>query len=180
MVLRKFCPNQHVDSLAGIDLEALAQAGIKGIIVDVDNTLVEWDKEVLSEASVSWVKRAKELGLGVCIVSNGKEERVARFAGELEVPGFAKAIKPRKKGFLKALEVLGTKPEETAIVGDQLFTDVLGGNRTGLYTIWMTPLSDKELFSTKCMRRLEQQITRKLEERGMLCRETSRDEEKAG
>lgn len=180
MVLRKFCPNQHVESLEDIDLDALISKGIKALAVDVDNTLVAWDKDELGPASKAWVKKAQSLGLQICIVSNGKSERVARLAGELGVPGFAKAIKPRKKGFLQALELLGTRPEETAAVGDQIFTDVLGGNRTGLYTIWMTPLSDKELVTTKLVRKVERRIVRMLEKDGLLVRQPGERGVKAG
>ncbi len=179
MLLQKFCPNQRVDSLDQIDLADLSEAGIRGIIVDIDNTLVEWDRDTLGDKSRAWVTKAKELGFVVCLVSNGRTERVHRLAAELGVPGFANAIKPRKKGFLQALAQLGTAPDQTAIVGDQIFTDVLGGNRTGLYTIWVRPLSDKELVTTQFMRRLERRLVRKLEDKGLL-RRMPNWEEKVG
>ncbi|NLY56305.1 MAG: YqeG family HAD IIIA-type phosphatase [Firmicutes bacterium] len=176
MLLRKFCPHERVDSLDQIDLAALYDAGMRGIIVDIDNTLVAWDSDTIGESSRAWVFKAKELGYAVCLVSNGRTERVQRLAAELGVPGFANAIKPRKKGFLQALAALGTPPEQTAIVGDQIFTDVLGGNRTGLYTIWVRPLSDKELVTTQFMRRLERRLVRKMEEKGLLRKEQDWEE----
>ena len=176
LALRLLCPNKFVNSLAEINLPLLQAQGVKALIVDIDNTLVAWDKAEIESANRAWIEKAKQLGFSLCIVSNGKEKRVQGLARELGIPGLANAIKPRKRGFLRALELMNVRPEETAIVGDQLFTDILGGNRSGVYTIWVTPLSDQELPTTKLMRKLERRVARNLVKKGWLVTGSNRSE----
>jgi HAD superfamily phosphatase (TIGR01668 family) len=115
-----------------------------------------------------WVQEIKDAGIKVCILSNALEHRVRAVGESLGVPWVSRAVKPRKSPFRQALKILGTAPRETAVIGDQIFTDIWGGNRMGLYTIWTTPLSTKELFSTKAVRRLERLVVKKFREKGIL------------
>ena len=86
----------------------------------------------------------------------------------LDVPAISKARKPSRRAFRQALATLGTTEKETAVVGDQLFTDVLGGNRLGLYTVLVMPLSKREFFGTKAIRSLERIVLRRLIRRGLV------------
>jgi len=146
-----------------IPLDKLHRKRIRSLIIDLDNTVTKWnDMEVSSEA-IRWFKEVKEKGFKVCLVSNNPGERVSFIAGELGIPSISKAGKPRRKAFRQALMILDSKRHETAVIGDQLFTDILGGNRMGLLTIWVEPLSSKEFIGTKVMRLFEKFIVRNLD-----------------
>jgi HAD superfamily phosphatase (TIGR01668 family) len=161
-------PKVQANSVLGLSLEELKKAGIRGIIFDLDNTLVEWKQDTLNPAVIELVSRFKDYGFKMCILSNALTQRVAIVAGTLDIPYVSRAIKPCKSPFKRALDLLGTIPQETAVVGDQLFTDILGGNRMELYTIWTTPLSTIEFVSTKVVRRLERLIVKRFRRKGIL------------
>lgn len=167
-VLKKFSPDLILDSIYELNLKDLQDKGIKGIITDLDNTLVAWNVQQIEEPLKDWLKTVKEAGFKVCILSNNSSGRVEEFAARAGVPAVSKAVKPRRGGFRRALEQMGLETSETAVLGDQLFTDILGGNRTGLYTILVTPLSQKEFFGTRIMRQVEKILIRKLKEKGLL------------
>lgn len=164
--MRILRPAEWHSSIHAIDLQALKGRGIRGVIVDLDNTLVAWRYPRPTPAVQEWLARVRSEGLKVCIVSNGGSRRVAAFAREAGVPYIGRAAKPRGRGFREALELLGTRPGETAVVGDQIFTDVLGGNRLGLYTILVKPVSRREFIGTRLVRRVERLVLRYLERRG--------------
>jgi HAD superfamily phosphatase (TIGR01668 family) len=161
-------PKGQANSVLGLSLEELKEAGIRGLIFDLDNTLVEWNQSSLTPETIDLICRLKDNGFRICILSNALTERVAIVAGTLDIPYVSRAAKPRKSPFKKALDLLGTIPQETAVIGDQLFTDILGGNRMELYTIWTTPLSTTELISTKMVRRLERLIVKRFRRKGIL------------
>ncbi len=165
---RKLCPKIQAQSVFELDIPQLKRTGIKGVIFDLDNTLIEWKSEQLTPEVIALIASFKKEGFRLCILSNALENRVENVAKFLEVPYVSRAIKPRKSSFRKALEILGTSPEETAVVGDQLFTDILGGNRMKLYTIWTTPLSKTEFLSTKAMRKLEKMVVKRFRKKGIL------------
>ncbi|NLV92782.1 MAG: YqeG family HAD IIIA-type phosphatase [Firmicutes bacterium] len=167
-MIERFCPDEVHRSLSDIDLSKLWQQGIRGIILDVDNTIVRWDSSVLPTETLEWIADAKERGFRLCIASNGVSRRVKALAREMDIPAIAKAVKPRKKPFRSALELLRTGPEETMVIGDQVFTDVFGGNRLNLYTVLINPLGTKELRTTRLMRRLERSVIRRLHKKGYL------------
>ncbi|MEN3203644.1 MAG: YqeG family HAD IIIA-type phosphatase [Atribacterota bacterium] len=157
-IFRYFLPHLFVSALEDIDLVKLRNRGIRGLIVDLDNTLVAWDTYDLPERIARWIEKAKEQGFAICIVSNALERRVAYFSRLLAIPGISKAQKPRRGAFRVALEILGLKRNEVAVIGDQVFTDVFGGNRLGLYTILVRPLSEREFFTTRLGRFFERLI----------------------
>jgi len=167
-LLKKLCPRQIAASLWSLDLEDLKGKGITAIILDLDNTLLPWGSNDIPAETLRWVDKAKKLGFKLCITSNGLTGRVQQIAATLDVPAVCKAVKPRKKPFQKALELLETCPGETAVAGDQLFTDILGGNRLSLYTILTNPLSDRELSSTRLLRRVETYVMGRLLKKGCL------------
>ncbi|OUN00867.1 MAG: hypothetical protein BAA04_13150 [Firmicutes bacterium ZCTH02-B6] len=167
-MLRLLVPDSCYPSLYDVDLDELSRRGIRGLILDLDNTLAEYANAAVPPRTRAWVQEAKARGFRLCITSNARPQRVKAFAESLGVPGIAYAVKPVRRAFRRALEILGTTPQETAVVGDQLFTDVLGGNRMGMYTVLVNPLSTNELGTTRLMRRLERRVLRHLVRRGMV------------
>jgi HAD superfamily phosphatase (TIGR01668 family) len=166
-VLKKLTPDLYVKSIYHIDLDDLQRRGIRAIITDLDNTLVAWDDPLPNQRLIAWLKGAQAKGFSVYIVSNNSRDRVQKFARAFGVPAISKAIKPRRGAFRTACEAMGVEPKEAAIVGDQVFTDVLGGNRLGAYTILVVPVSDREFFGTKIMRMLERLVLRRLKAWGV-------------
>lgn len=167
-MLRKLCPQSQAESVSQLGPDFFIQQGIRGVIIDLDNTLVPWGEDTIEPDMAQWVRDMKNSGLKLCILSNALEARVRVVGDLLDLPFVPRAVKPRKSPFRKAMEILGTIPEETAVVGDQLFTDILGGNRLDLYTIWTTPLSEEEFVSTKAVRRLERMVVRRFRKKGIL------------
>ncbi len=159
---RLLLPAMYVESIYHIDLAKLRARGIDTIISDLDNTLVPWRKNKINPALKPWLKSVKAQGFKVCLVSNALEKRIAYFRAELNIPGISFANKPSRRAFLQALTLLGSKPETTAMIGDQIFTDVLGGNRLGLFTILVVPLCDRDFFFTRMARLFERWVLRRL------------------
>jgi len=167
--MKRLIPDSFVESVYNIDLDQLQARGIKGIITDLDNTLVRWDEPDATPRLVEWLDHVRDTrGIKVCIVSNNQDHRVERFAKPLNIPWIAKARKPISAPFHRALKVLGTTREQTVVIGDQLFTDVLGGNRMGLYTILVVPVGEKEWIGTKVLRMMERIALRYLRRRGLI------------
>lgn len=159
--MRKYLkPNLYYNFLWDVDPVLLKEKGIRGVILDLDNTLVEWGRDEIDERVRVWLKRARDLSLSFCILSNNFSHRVKKIAFELDIPATTKAIKPFGFAFKKAMLILRTRVEETAVIGDQLFTDILGGNCAGLYTILITPRNGREFIATRLMRRLENRVMR--------------------
>ncbi len=153
-----FRPDAYAERLSSVSLDALAERGVRGIIVDLDNTLVGYGSDVMAPDGAAWVVRARERGFAVCLVSNNFTERVARAGEELGVPAIASALKPSPHGFLRALRVLGTARGTTVVVGDQLFTDVLGAKLVGIHAILTEPLVAKDWLGTRVLRFLERAL----------------------
>lgn len=163
-----FCPDECVESVLDIDLRRLKRRGIRALILDLDNTLLAWETEEIPANVSRWVSEAQELGFDICVASNGTKARVRKLAAELGVPAISKAVKPRKRPFRRALEILKASGDVTAVVGDQVFTDVLGGNRMDLYTILINPVSRSELRTTRMVRRVERRVLTRLQKKGRL------------
>lgn len=165
---KNFLPNEYVKSIFHISPETLIEKGIKGIITDLDNTLVEWDRPEATPEIIAWVKQMQQAGLQVTILSNNNEIRVKSFCTPLGTPFIFDARKPLRKSFKKALALMSLKREEVVMVGDQLMTDVLGGNRFGVYTILVVPVASSDGFFTKFNRQIERRIMAKLKRSGMI------------
>jgi len=166
--MKKLIPDLICESVFAIDLDELRGRKISGLLVDIDNTLVPWGEPEMEEAFVDWVQSAKNKGFKVCLVSNAKKPRAEGFATLLDIPAVGMALKPLGRAFKRGMSLLNLGPREVAVVGDQLFTDVFGGNRLGIYTILINPLSRNELDSTKVMRRIEQRVLDKMVKKGQL------------
>lgn len=167
-MLKKFLPNEHVKSIFDIRPTKLKQLGIKGVITDLDNTLVEWDRPDATPELLKWIELMKGNGIFITIVSNNTKERVSHFSGSVELPFIYKARKPMTKAFRRAMGDMNLKKDEIVIVGDQIFTDVLGGNRLGVHTILVVPIAKTDGWLTKLNRKLEQYLLAWMKRRGMI------------
>jgi HAD superfamily phosphatase (TIGR01668 family) len=167
-VLKNFLPDEHVKSILDIDPEDLKKRGIKGIITDLDNTLVEWDRPNATPELIKWFEQIKKQNILVTIVSNNNEIRVKEFADPLKIPFIFQARKPMVRAFYKALSQMEIKKEEAVVIGDQLLTDVLGGNRSGFHTILVVPVAQTDGFFTKFNRFAERRILNWFRRKGMI------------
>jgi len=154
-------PTYYYKNVQSIPLEELFRNKIKGIILDVDNTLIDYKREMPSEIK-TWVAHAKEKGFKICILSNSnKRDKISHVANELSIDYFLKAGKPLKKGFKKVLNHMNLKPEECVAVGDQIFTDVVGANWMHIVSLYVNPINKKEFWYTKWKRPIEELILKK-------------------
>jgi HAD superfamily phosphatase (TIGR01668 family) len=159
-VLRWLQPASQVPTVYDIDLAALHAQGIRGLILDLDNTIVPWGSRQPGPQLPGWIAAAREAGLRLCIVSNNMGSRVEALATMLGLPVVTGALKPRRKALRRALTVMGTTADATALVGDQVFTDILGGNRLGLHTILVRPQGRREFLLTRFVRIIERALLR--------------------
>lgn len=153
-LLDTFYPNEIQNSTYVIDFEKWQRKGYKGVIFDIDNTLVPHDADA-DERSKALFEKLRELGFSTMLLSNNKEPRVKRFARQVGTAYIYKAGKPSRKNYIKAMEEMGTKPANTLFVGDQLFTDVWGAKRTGIYSVLVKPIHPKEEIQIVLKRYLE-------------------------
>lgn len=137
-----------------IDFDAYYEKGYRGIIFDIDNTLVPHGAPA-DERSKQLFAHLKELGFQVVLLSNNKEPRVKMFNDVVQVSYIFKAGKPLVKNYLKAMEMMGTNKENTLFVGDQLFTDVWGAKKTGIHNVLVQPIDKKEEIQIVLKRYLE-------------------------
>ncbi|MBU5595314.1 YqeG family HAD IIIA-type phosphatase [Amphibacillus sp. MSJ-3] len=167
-MLKLFLPDQQVKSIFEIKPEQLREKGIKGVITDLDNTLVAWNEAYPNDQVYNWFKQMEQSGIEVMILSNNNKNRVELFSKSLKRPYVYKANKPLKRSFIKAAEKMNIKRSEIVVIGDQLLTDVLGGNRSGFQTILVVPIVDTDDKITKFNRSIERFILNKLEKRGLI------------
>ncbi|WP_207671192.1 YqeG family HAD IIIA-type phosphatase [Paenibacillus cymbidii] len=160
-MLAKLFPREQADTVYDIDLDRLWNAGIRGIITDLDNTLVGAGVALATPELHDWLARVSQQGFKLVIVSNNHHARVSSFAEPLKLPFIWRAKKPTMAAFKRALAMMELGPQQAAMVGDQLLTDVFGGNRIGLYTILVKPIAiDEEGFFTRINRRIEKKVRR--------------------
>ena len=138
-----FFPGEYLDSTYVIDFDKLYNDGYRAVIFDVDNTLVPHG-EPADERAKELFAHLKELGFSCMLLSNNKEPRVKSFNDVVQVNYIYKANKPFPANYRKAMEILGSNTENTLFVGDQIFTDVMGGNIAGIRTILVKPIHPKE------------------------------------
>ncbi len=149
-------PTFLAESVWSVDLDALARAGVRGIILDLDNTIVDWGETWIRPQVAAWVQAARDRGFQLCIVSNAlRGARVRRVAEELGLTAVLRAGKPFPRAFRKGLQALGTDLGSTCAIGDQVFTDILGANWARICSILVPPLSPRESPHTRLIRLLE-------------------------
>ncbi|MGP7819013.1 YqeG family HAD IIIA-type phosphatase [Niallia sp. 01092] len=167
-MLNHFLPDQHVNSIFDITPDLLKEKGVKGIITDLDNTLVEWDRPLATPKIIEWFEEMKRNNIKVTIVSNNNEGRVKAFSDPLNIPYIFSARKPMGHAFRKALLQMGVRKEDAVVIGDQLLTDVLGGNRNGFHTILVVPVAQTDGFITKINRKIERILLNWFRKKGKL------------
>lgn len=150
----KFFPDKYVASTYVIDFEELYKKGYRGLIFDIDNTLVPHGAPADERAKKLFAK-LKSLGFHCCLISNNQEPRVKMFNQDIQVDYVYNAHKPSTKNYKKAMEMMGTNQKNTLFIGDQLFTDVWGAKRTGIANILVKPIHPKEEIQIVLKRYLE-------------------------
>lgn len=151
-------PDIYIRSVYELPLEQLKSRGIKGLIFDIDNTVAPFDVLDADEYLIEFFKKLREEGFRVCILSNNNKKRVRRFNQKLRALAVHKAGKPGTRKLKKAMVKMQTHADSTAMIGDQVFTDMWCGHRAGLLCIMTAPISERDQLVTKVKRGLERQI----------------------
>ena len=158
-----FVPEYRFDTFNLASAEFLTEIGVKGIILDIDNTLEPYENATPGEHVLRWLDSLKESGIKASIVSNNGKKRVELFNNELSLPAYYKAKKPFKRNLMRAMADMNTSREETILMGDQVFTDVWAAHNAKIRAILVPPIKDKTDVFTKFKRLLEKPIIRKYE-----------------
>lgn len=153
-IFEPFFPDELHDSTYEIDFEYWYNKGYRGVIFDIDNTLVPHGADA-DEKSIQLFERLREIGFKTVLLSNNKEPRVKRFNEPIGSAYIFKAAKPSGKNYLRAMELMETGTENTLFVGDQLFTDVWGAKRLGIYSLLVRPIDPREEIQIVLKRYLE-------------------------
>lgn len=156
-MLNRFYPNEYIDSVYDIDFSKYYKLGFRGIIFDIDNTIVPHGAPA-DKGVVELFERIRQAGLDTCAISNNQEPRVKPFADAVGTKYVYDAHKPSVKNYIKAMELMNTDKSRTMFIGDQVFTDVWGANRTGIYSILVKPIHPKEEIQIVLKRYLERPI----------------------
>ena len=152
-----FFPDRYVASTYVIDFEQLYEEGYRGLIFDIDNTLVPHGAPADKRATALF-DRLKSIGFRCCLISNNQEPRVKMFNQDIGVDYVYNAHKPSTKNYVKAMEIMGTDKENSLFIGDQLFTDVWGAKRAGIRNILVKPIHPKEEIQIVLKRYLERVV----------------------
>lgn len=157
-------PKLYLNSVKEISLEVLNKYSLKGLILDVDNTLIDYDKK-MPEGVKEWVEELKNSNISFCILSNtNQKQKVENIAKQLDIPYIYFAKKPLKSGFKKAKKILQLESNQIGVVGDQILTDVIGANRSKMFSILVKPIAEKDIWITKIKRPIENKIIKKYQE----------------
>ncbi len=150
------------DVIWEVDVGSLLAEGVCGLILDLDNTLANWNEYDVRPEAREWLEAARALGMRACLVSNAfRGSRVKAVGAELGLPVVIWALKPLPRGFRRAMELMGTDAGSTCAIGDQVFTDMLGANMAGIKTVLVTPLSPRESPHTRLIRLIERPLRRR-------------------
>ena len=153
-----YYPKYYFENITQIDIDFLKKNNIKGLILDVDNTLIDYNHNLI-EGLENWNAKIKSNNISACIVSNSnKKEKISKVANILGIPYISFGTKPLKRGLKKAARILNLKANEIAVIGDQIFTDVIGANRCKMVSILVKPISEKDIFLTVIKRPIEKYI----------------------
>lgn len=158
---RLFMPDLYLDDIYCISVEELKARGIRAVLLDIDNTLVTYDDPMPTESVLTWLKALEEAGIKAAFISNNHRQRVELFNSELGFFATWDSGKPFVRCHREAMKRLGTDKNSTAVIGDQIFTDVWSGKRLGLYAILVKPIKDKTSLFNRSKRALEKPILRR-------------------
>lgn len=150
-----FKPKIKLERVTDITPEILKKYNITSLILDVDNTLSTHHGQVLTDGLTAWLFKMRSRGIKMTVLSNSKAKRLEPFAKKIGLDYISLGLKPLPFGYIRALKRLGSKRKETAIVGDQIFTDVLGGNFVGVKTILLTPIKPETSLRFRFKRKIE-------------------------
>ena len=156
-----FVPEYRFDTFDMASAEFLVSIGVKGVILDVDNTLEPYEHPLPGEHVLAWLDSLKERGIGTAIVSNNNRERIELFNKDIGMPAYSKAGKPFKKNLIRAMRDMGTDKSDTVLMGDQVFMDVWAAHNAGIRAILVPPINDKRDLLTRFKRLLERPVLRK-------------------
>lgn len=148
-------PKSYFNRITDITYEYLEANNMIGLILDVDNTLINYDEDLSTEV-INWINNLKQKNIKMCILSNSnKKDKVKRVAQKLNLEYIYFGMKPFKRGFIKAKNILNMESKNIAVIGDQIFTDVLGANRMNMHSILVNPIEEKDILITVLKRPIE-------------------------
>ena len=151
-------PDYYFESVFEIPFGVLWDKNIRGIIFDIDNTLTAYDEDRPSPEIVDMLGKLLDMGFKLCLLTNNTNKRLTSFNQDISLPGFASALKPLAFGVKKAINIMEVEASQTAIVGDQLLTDVWAGKNAGIATILVKPISQKDFAFVKFKRIIENKM----------------------
>lgn len=157
-----FKPDFYFKNIFSVTPEFLKENHIKALLLDADNTLCIYHTDVPVDGVMEWIEEMKSSGVKLHILSNGKPGRLTAFANNVNLPCFYMSLKPLPFKILKAIKKLGFKRKDVALVGDQMFTDILGGNLAGIKTIWLDYIKIEDSKTFRFKRKIENRIKLKL------------------
>lgn len=156
-----FKPDIKLHGITDITVELLNKYNIKALLLDVDNTMSTHHGTILTDGLMEWIALMQQNGIKLMVLSNSKRKRIEPFAARIGLPFISLGCKPLPTGYLRGVKALGEKRKNVAIVGDQIFTDILGGNTVGVRTILLTPIKPEDGWSFKLRRKLEKKLYNK-------------------
>lgn len=157
----RYLPDYISNSIFDVDLAKLYEKGVRGIAVDIDNTLVPMNTREPGPDAVQWIEKVRDAGFNVCILSNARKHRTELFMDKLGIHGIGLAGKPGRRGYDRAARHMGLPHDKCAILGDQLFTDIKGGVKAGFVTVLTRYLDSNEILFVRFKRRFEKRILEK-------------------
>ena len=163
--MKFFQPTALRERVTDISPDLLKSLGVKALLLDVDNTLATYTSHTPSQGSLEWVRAMEDAGFRMMIISNNFKERVSSFGAMFGLDTLSFAIKPLPVGYLRAAARLGVKRRECVIIGDQIFTDILGANLCGMKSILLTPIEPEEGFTFRVRRSFERGLREKFQSR---------------
>ena len=158
-------PDFYFEKFSDASADFLSSIGVKGIVLDIDNTLEPYENATPGEHVLAWFGELRAAGIKAAFVSNNGAERVELFDKELGLPAYFKAGKPFKKNVLRALSDMEVSPDEAILMGDQIFTDIWAARNAGIRAILVPPINDRRDLLTRFKRFLEKPIIKKYEKR---------------
>lgn len=165
-MFKSVTPHLRLTSILDLNASRLSDLGIRHLLVDMDCTLKDYRAAMVGAEAIEWSRQLRGEGISLCVFSNGGAHRISRLSAALGVPFIAKALKPFPFGCRRATRELGFDSKHTAVVGDQVFADVMAGRLAGMFTILVTPTTTDEPWFTRLKRPLERWVLRRLEKHG--------------